>query len=98
MIKLECKRIRFYSELDELSFSERMNKIKCIESWEGKSDSILIYIKSKIVSDICLRELIALFHRYKISMSQLLIFLSDKNKIWLMNDKAFWYKKIFKDL
>ena len=36
MIKLECKKIKFYSELDEHSFFERVGKIKCVKSIEGK--------------------------------------------------------------
>jgi hypothetical protein len=96
MIKLECKLVRFFSELDEISFTERIERIKCIESWEGVSVSIFLYVKSKRVSDVCLRELISLFYRYKIEMSQLSVFLNEKNKIWLMNNKAFWYKKMFK--
>jgi hypothetical protein len=95
MIKLECKRVRFFSELDELEFFERIDKIRCIESYEGISYSIYLKIKSKNVSDLCLRELISLFFRYKINMTQLSVFLNKKNKSWFTNEEAFWYKKIF---
>lgn len=64
--------------------------------YRRQSGCVFIYLKSKKVSDVCLRELIALFHRYKIDTQLLAIFLSGKNKIWLKNDKAFWYKNMFK--
>lgn len=99
MIKLECKKLRFCSELDETTFFDRMGKIKCIDidAWEGYIWGSIIHVKSKKVSDVCLRELISLFYRYNISMSQLSIFLNEKNKKWLLNEKAYWYKKIFKN-
>jgi hypothetical protein len=44
-----------------------------------------------------LRELLALFYRYKIEMSQFSVFLSEKNKKWFYDNKqAYWYKKVFK--
>ncbi len=95
MINLECKRVIFFSELDELEFFERINKIRCIQSYEGISDSIFLKIKSKNISDLCLRELISLFYRYKINMPQLAAFLNEKNKSWFLNEKAFWYRKTF---
>jgi len=95
MIILECKRVRFFSELDELEFFERIKKIRCIESYEGISDSVFLKIKSKNISDLCLRELISLFYRYKINMTQLADFLNEKNKSWFLNEKAFWYNKTF---
>ena len=97
MIKLECKRVLFYSELDETSFSERLDKINCIENWEGVSDSIVLNIKSKKVSDTCMRELLSLFYRYKIEMSQLLVLVNNKNEAWIKNENAYWYKKLFKN-
>lgn len=96
MIKLECKKVQFYSELDETSFIERIEKINCIENCNGSNDSILLSIKSNKVSDKCLRELLSLFHRYEIDMCQLKIFVSAKNEIWIKNENAFWYENLFK--
>jgi hypothetical protein len=95
MLKLECKRVRFLSELDELSFFDRIGKIKCIKSYEGISAAIFLNISSNKIADSCLRELISLFHRYKIDSSCLRIFLSAKNKTWFMNADKYWHKEIF---
>jgi hypothetical protein len=95
MIILECKLVRFLSELDELSFDERIQKISCIEFSKGLGDTLFLKIKSKNISDRCLRELISLFYRYKINMTQLAVFLNEKNKHWFLDQKAFWFKKTF---
>ncbi len=98
MPKLECKKVTFYSEGDELSFFKWIDSINCIERYEGVGDTIYLYVKTKKPSDICLRELLALFHRYKIDMSQLEIFISDKNKVWFYDRKqAYWHKRVFKN-
>ncbi len=98
MTTLVCKNTTFFSQLDEQSFFERIDQIKCIKSWEGISDNIVLHIKTKSISDNCLRELISLFHRYKIEMSQLSCFLTEKNKNWFLdNKKSYWHKQVFKN-
>ena len=98
MIKLECKNTTFFSQLDEISFFKRIDEIKCIKGWEGVSNSIVLHIKTKTISDNCLRELISLFQRYKIEMSQLSRFLDKKNKSWFFDNKeSYWHKKVFRN-
>ena len=98
MTKLVCKNTTFFSQLDEASFFERIDQIKCIKSCEGINNNIVLNIKTKTISDNCLRELISLFHRYKIEMSQLSCFLNKKNKNWFLdNKKSYWYNKVFKN-
>lgn len=56
-----------------------------------------LHVKSTKISDICLRELLSLFYRYNIEMSQLSVFLNEKNKKWFFeNKRAYWHKKVFK--
>lgn len=56
----------------------------------------MISLGTKIIDDD-LRELLALFYRYKIkNMQQLQIFLNNDNKTWFYeNKKTFWHKKVF---
>jgi len=43
-----------------------------------------------------MRELLALFYRYKIDMKQLQIFLNKNNKQWFQdNTKAYWHRRVF---
>jgi hypothetical protein len=97
MIKLICKRVRFYSINDELSFDDWISRINGIKKWEGVGDEIHLYLPRKTVSMTCLRDLTALFYRYKIDMKQLRQFVNDKNRQWYMNEKKYWYKKVFGD-
>jgi hypothetical protein len=50
-----------------------------------------------LLADNDLRELLALFHRYKIkNMSQLKVFLNETNRPWFYeNKKSYWHKKVF---
>lgn len=97
MPKLHCKRVVFYAKGDEAAFFRWVEKINCISRCEGVSDSIVLHVKTTRISDENLRELLALFHRYKICMIELQQFLSERNQCWFFeNEKAFWHKKVFK--
>ena len=95
MIILECKKNKFYSDIDELLFFEWVKKISCIKNFEGKGSSIFLNVKSKEVSKEELVELVALFYRYIVNMKQLKIFLTKMNNSWFKAKGKYWYKKIF---
>jgi hypothetical protein len=94
MALLICKKVLFYSEADELSFFDFIGRIKGILTYKGTTAGILLHVK-KPISDSSLRNLIALFHRYKIEMKQLAQFSNKKNEIWFKNKEKYWYKKIW---
>ncbi len=92
---LTCRQVWFYSVGDELSFSSWLDNVKAIRRWEGKGDCILLHVPSRI-SDKGLRELLAIFHRYRIDMRQLARFQSPSNKAWFADPKKYWHKRVFK--
>lgn len=93
---LICKRVTFYSQNDEMVFFEWLKRISCIGEIKGVGDELHLQISRKQISDANLRDLIAIFGRYKINMKQLAQFLNDKNKAWFKGrPKAFWLKKVF---
>ena len=97
MPTLDCKRVWFYSPADEAAFFHFAESIKAVRRIEGVRDSILLHIGSR-VSDESLRDLIALFKRYRIRrMSQLAQFLSPSNRSWFADPSNSWYKKVFTD-
>lgn len=51
----------------------------------------------KQISDVDLRELIALFHRYKVDMRPLAVFETSKNAAWFRDSRAFWHDEVFDD-
>ena len=93
---LICKSVWYYSSFDEDLFFEWIKKIPAIIKYEGKHDELLIYVQHEIINDNGLRELLALFYRYKIDMNQLAVFFNNENRNWFFdNKKAFWYRRVF---
>lgn len=80
---LTCKSVSFYSFKDEDAFFEWVKRISCIEKFEGAGDELYLDIVDRKVTDDELRELIALFYRYKIDMKQLQRFVNEDNKEWV---------------
>lgn len=95
----EATCITYYSDNDEAAFFEWLDKIKCVDGYSGKGGTLFIKIDAgKIDKDYSLRELLALFYRYDIDMSQLAIFDDRKKKKrqWFSNNpQAYWFKKVF---
>ena len=93
---LECKKVGFYAEGDELSFFNWIESIKAIKKYYGEGDIIYLKLSASKLSDSNLRELIALFYRYKIEMTQLKQFLNESNESWFQkNPQSFWHRKVF---
>ena len=80
MIELECKRVVFYSPKDETAFFAWAGAIPAVVSVEGRDQRIVFAVKSKRVPGSSLRELLALFRRYRISMYQLAQFRNVNNE------------------
>jgi hypothetical protein len=94
MIELECKKVRFYSQQDEEVFFSWAQSIPSVSAATGCSSSIILSLKSRVVSDRSLRELVALFHRYRVSMRQLAQFQSPRNKSWFAAKEMFWFRSV----
>lgn len=95
-IVLICKKISFYSSHDEAAFFQWLQKNDCIDAIEGIGNELHLSIAADELHDHDLRELLAVFYRYKIDMAQLKRFLTPENKKWLYdNKKAYWYKRVF---
>jgi hypothetical protein len=92
---LVAERVVFCSDLDESAFFKWLENIKCVKGVGGVGDAIHITVVTKQVDECGLRELLALFKRYKISMGQLGAFDNPGFSDWFHNKKAYWYKQIF---
>ncbi len=92
-----CVKVLFFlSHIDEEAFFEWVNRISFIEAVKECNDLLHISLIENNIPKDDLRELIALFYRYKIEMKQLQIFLNENNKEWFFdNKKAYWYRKIW---
>ena len=90
------KSIKYYSHKDEDAFFEWINKIDCIDKAVGEGRELHLYIADNVLQDHDLRDLLALFYRYKLDMKQLERFLNKDNKLWFFdNYKAYWHRRVF---
>jgi hypothetical protein len=86
---------RYGSQGDERAFFEWIERIPCIERFWGSGPALYLQVPRRRISDACLRELLALFRRYDIDMSQLAQFENASNRRWFRNPAAYWYKAVF---
>jgi|SRR5579862_2785857 len=95
-IVLICKSVRFCARKDEDAFFNWIQTIDCIENTSAQGNELYLHIANHSLHDNDLRDLLALFYRYKINMKQLQVFLNEDNKPWFYeNKKAYWHKKVF---
>jgi len=66
MPNLICKRVLFYSSADEAAFFSFVRSIKAVRRIDGCGDAIILSVSSR-ASKESLRDLRALFRRYRIS-------------------------------
>lgn len=94
-VVLDAKAVVFYSQHDEDAFFEWLSKLQCVEEYRGIGRVVRIRVALKLVTDDALRELLALFFRYRIEMTQLSIFETKSNRSWFAKPGSYWYRKTF---
>jgi hypothetical protein len=94
-VVLAATGVRYYSEGDEAAFFGWLDKIPCVDHYTGSGETLYITVSCKQMSEVCLRELIALFFRYRVDMKQLSVFSSAANRAWFKNPEAYWYNGVF---
>ena len=95
-IILTCKSVYFYSPVDESLFFEWIKRIPGIKKVGGVGDKLYLHFKTTSISDNDLRDLLAMFYRYKIDMKQLRQFLNEDNREWFYGKpKGYWHRRVF---
>ena len=94
-IELRAQRTRFFSPLDEAAFFSWLGKLPCVSKVEGKGDTIFIRVRESKVNERALRELLALFRRYRVDVKQLGVFDRPEFADWFRKRNAYWYKSVF---
>lgn len=95
IIELEATGVRFFSEYDESAFFDWLNKLECVQNYEGRGRALYITVNSEAVNEDALREFLALFRRYGIAMRQLIAFDRDEFADWFHEEQAYWYSEVF---
>lgn len=91
MVRLDCSGITFNSQLDERHLFEWAMEISGAVRWEQNT----LLLKSLNVSQASLRDLLALFSRYRIPMKQLAQFRNSKNEGWFAAPHMYWHTQVF---
>ena len=91
MVYLDCSGITYYSPLDEKHLFEWAREIPCVVGWEQDT----LVVKSKRISEASLRDLLAMFWRYKIPMEQLAQFKNTANESWFAAPIMYWHSAVF---
>lgn len=90
-VRLSCGGTRFGSCLDEKHLFTWAEELSCFERW----DSDTMVLRTGDISEEELRELLALFWRYRIPMRQLAQFETDSNRHWFSSPTTYWYGQVF---
>ncbi len=95
-VVLIAESVAFLSDGDERSFFGWVESVPGVKSVQGRGRALLITFAGKRLPDESLREVIALFFRYGVEMTQLADLLTEGNRAWFANPKAYWYRNVFK--
>ncbi|NWK46541.1 hypothetical protein [Ralstonia pickettii] len=91
MVRLDCSNIVFGSPLDEKHLFLWASEIAGFLRWEQDT----LVMRSRRISEAALRDLLALFWRYQISMEQLAQFENERNTSWFRAPHTYWYRRVF---
>ena len=94
MVELNCHRVVFRSRKDESAFFSWISDIEGVLDVAGAGDSVHIKVHQPM-PDESLRELLAVFCRYDIDMTQLAQFASQSNVAWFAKKNAYWHNRVF---
>lgn len=85
----------YFSQNDETAMFEWLGRIKVVREVAGEGRDLLINLK-RAPSDAQLRDLIALFFRYKMDMTTLAVLRTSKNQSWFSDRDSSWYEAVFR--
>lgn len=95
-VELVAHSIPFLSPWDEGSFFQRLRRLRCVETFGGEGTELRMVVRSGSLSDANLRELLALFFRYGVEMTQLAAFETDGNRSWFRSSTKYWHRRVFR--
>lgn len=94
-MKISIHEAEYLSENDECRFYDGLKALSGFIQAYGSLETLHIELVNYL-SDEDLRELLALFSRYGIELSQLKSFLTEQNRHWFYDiHTAYWHEKVF---
>jgi hypothetical protein len=95
MMNLKIKLVTFYSNADESRLFEGLQSITAITDIKGVGRDLVMQLNVTILDDDMLRDLLALFMRYGISMYPLRELSRNVKFEWLNDTNAYWHQSMF---
>lgn len=95
LIELKATGVRFFSPCDESAFLEWLKKVPSVGEVEGRGLTLHISIDASVVDEDGLRELLSLFRRYGVDLSQLVAFDREDFSEWFRSSGTYWHKEVF---
>lgn len=87
--------MRYASPGDESAFFAWLQSIPGVVKVEGRGRELIIYLRSKRLSATALRELLALYVRYRGNLRELAQFENPSNSAWFRARNAYWHKGVW---
>ncbi|WP_063049756.1 hypothetical protein [Nocardia arthritidis] len=93
-IVLKASGVEYGSPYDEAAFFEWLDKIPAVRSYEGELRTLYIKVDAT-ADDESVYELVSLFDRYRVDMSQLRVFDTERIGEWFRKPEGYWYESVF---
>jgi hypothetical protein len=95
VVELRAENVIYYSQNDEAAFFEWLAKMPCVIKVDGRGHMLFVRVNPVLVDQYNLRDLLALFHRYKIDMKQLVALDRPEFSSWFHDKEKYWYAEVF---
>ncbi len=94
MTKLVVKSPQFFSPEDERHFFGWLEAISGVHGVVGVGMELHISCRG-VLSEASLREMLALFQRYCLPMTELRVFANERNRRWFEDQPSYWQQAVF---
>ncbi|MBF6469708.1 hypothetical protein IU427_31760 [Nocardia beijingensis] len=94
-VVIEATDVTYYSPQDEAAFFAWLDKISCIESYQGRVRTLYLTVDLDAVDEDGLREIVALYRRYNIDLKELRVLDADRVGPWFSDSDRWWHTEVF---
>lgn len=84
----------YFSQNDETAMFEWLGRITVVREVTGERRDLIIVLK-RAPTDNQLRDLLALFSRYRMDMTPLAALRTAKNQSWFSDPSGYWFEAVF---
>lgn len=86
----------FFSDIDEESLFNWLTRLEAVRETRGEGRFLRIQVATEQLEEDSLRELIALFKRFDLDMTELQKLDLPPFSAWFRNPNTYWHDQVFK--